>query len=97
LLAREKDKNKAWKLSVSDWQDRAHWDDYQAAYEDILNKCSKPWAPWYVVPANHKWFRNLAIAHTLVEVLQPYKSAWEKDLQRRGERELALLKDFPHP
>lgn len=96
LLAREKDENKAWKLSASDWENRADWDKYQVAYEDMLNKCSKPWAPWYVVPANHKWFRNLAIAHTLVEALRPYKNGWEKDLQERGRKELALLKKTPH-
>jgi PPK2 family polyphosphate:nucleotide phosphotransferase len=97
LLAREQDKNKAWKLSASDWENRSQWDEYQSAYEDMLNKCSKPWAPWYIVPANHKWFRNLAIAHTLVEALRPYKEGWEKDLQDRGEKELALLKNIPHP
>jgi PPK2 family polyphosphate:nucleotide phosphotransferase len=97
LLAREQDKNKAWKLSASDWENRSQWDEYQSAYEDMLNKCSKPWAPWYIVPANHKWFRNLAIAHTLVEALRPYKEDWEKDLQDRGEKELALLKNIPHP
>src|SRR4029077_8218544 len=97
LLAREQDQDKAWKLSVSDWEGRSYWDDYQAAYEDMLNECSKPWAPWYIVPANHKWFRNLAIAHTLVETLQPYKDTWEKDLQERGKKALALLKQFPHP
>ncbi|HEY3992996.1 MAG TPA: PPK2 family polyphosphate kinase [Ktedonobacteraceae bacterium] len=97
LLAREQDKNKAWKLSASDWEDRTHWDEYQEAYEDTLSKCSKPWAPWYIVPANHKWFRNLAIAHTLVETLRTYKNQWEKELQERGEKELALLKKAPHP
>lgn len=97
LLAREQDRNKAWKLSASDWANRTQWDEYQAAYEDMLSKCSKPWAPWYVVPANHKWFRNLAVAHTLVTALRPYKDGWEKDLQERGRKELALLKNIPHP
>lgn len=97
LLAREKDENKAWKLSASDWENRASWDDYQAAYEDMINKCSKPWAPWYIVPANHKWFRNLAIAQTLVDALRPYKDDWEQDLQQRGRKELELLKNIPHP
>jgi len=97
LLAREQDIEKAWKLSVSDWENRAYWDDYQAAYEDMLNRCSTPWAPWYVVPANHKWFRNLAVAQTLVEALRPSKKAWEKDLQERGRKALALLEKFPHP
>jgi len=97
LLAREQDGNKAWKLSASDWANRAFWDEYQAAYEDMLSKCSTPYAPWYIVSANHKWFRNLAVAHTLVEALRPYKDDWEKDLQERGRKELALLKNIPHP
>jgi len=67
------------------------------AYEDMLMKCSTPWAPWYIVPANHKWFRNLAIAHTLVDVLRSYRKAWERDLQERGKQELKHLKKVPHP
>ena len=95
LLARERDKDKAWKLSASDWENRAYWDDYQEAYEDMLNKCSTPWAPWYIVPANHKWFRNLAVAHTLVDALRPYKERWGQELQERGRKELELLKKVP--
>jgi PPK2 family polyphosphate:nucleotide phosphotransferase len=97
LLAREKDKDKAWKLSATDWEDRRYWDDFQKAYEDMLEKCSTPWAPWYIVPANHKWFRNLAIAHTIVDALEPYKKTWSKDLEERGQKELELLKKIPHP
>ncbi len=97
LLAREQDTDKAWKLSVSDWSNRAYWDQYQEAYEDMLNQCSKPWSPWYVIPANHKWFRNLAIASALVKTLHPYKKAWEEELRERGSKELALLKKTPHP
>jgi len=97
LLAREKDRDKAWKLSASDWADRPYWDAYQDAYADMLTKCSTSWAPWHVIPANHKWFRNLAIAQTLVETLRPYKKVWAKDLQKRGQKELDLLKHVPHP
>lgn len=97
LLEREKDQEKAWKLSASDWENRRFWKEYQVAYEDLLNRCSKPWAPWYIVPANHKWFRNLAIAHTLVEALRPHKKVWEKELQKRGREELKILKKIPHP
>jgi len=96
LLAREQDRDKAWKLSATDWAARQYWDKYQEAYADMLAKCSTPWAPWYVVPANHKWFRNLAIAHTLVHALTPYRKTWEKDLQERGKKELELLKKIHH-
>lgn len=97
LLAREKDSDKAWKLSAADWEGRRSWPEYQKAYEDMLMKCSSPWAPWYIVPANHKWFRNLAIARTLVETLRPYTQIWEQELRVRGQKELARLKKTPHP
>lgn len=91
LLAREQDPDKAWKVAVGDWKERAYWQDYQAAYEDALSKCSSDEAPWYIVPANHKWYRNLAIAHTLVSVMREYKSEWQKELEARGQEALAQL------
>lgn len=96
LLAREEDADKAWKLSAADWETRRSWPAYRQAYEDMLTKCSKPWAPWYIVPANHKWFRNLAIARTLVETLRPYTQLWEQELRERGQEELARLKKVRH-
>ncbi len=60
---------KQWKFNVGDLRDRALWDDFAAAYEDMLSKTSTPWAPWYVVPADRKWYRNLVIGTTLVETL----------------------------
>ncbi len=90
LQARVQDKNKAWKVAASDWSERKYWDDYQKAYEDVLTQCNE--TPWYIVPANHKWYRNLAIAHTLVTTMRKYKSEWEADLQERGKEELEKLK-----
>ncbi len=92
LLAREQDKDKAWKLSSSDWAERKYWNDYQNAYEDALSKCSTDEAPWYIVPANHKWYRNLAIAHTLVHTMNKYKDGWKQQLEARGKEELEKLK-----
>lgn len=92
LLAREDDPTKAWKLSMQDWKERELWDDYQQAYEDVLNKCSAPHAPWYVVPANKKWFRNLAIAETLVETLRPLRKDWMRRLQSIGSEELKQIR-----
>ena len=92
LLAREQDINKAWKLSASDWLERQYWQDYQQAYEDAISKCSAQDAPWYIVPANHKWYRNLAVAHTIVETLRPYKDDWKADLEERGRKELEEIK-----
>ncbi len=84
LLDREKDTTKAWKLAVSDWTERELWDRYTEAYEDVLNKCSTSAAPWYIVPANHKWFRNLAITETIVNTLRPFKSRWMTHLEQIG-------------
>lgn len=92
LLAREKDPTKAWKLSAQDWKERELWDDYQTAYQEAINQCSAPRAPWYIVPADHKWFRNLAVAETIVETLRPYREAWMRRLQEIGHSELQALR-----
>ena len=85
LLAREEDTSKAWKLSVGDWKERELWKEYMEAYEDALAKTSTDYAPWHIVPADHKWFRNLAITETIIDTLKPYKKAWMKDLEAMGE------------
>ena len=61
---------KNWKFSPSDVRERRHWDDYQRAFDTMLTKTSTPWAPWYVVPADHKWFSRLATAAVLVTALR---------------------------
>ena len=94
LLAREADTEKAWKLSVGDWQQREYWSDYQRAYEDALTQCSTNHAPWHVVPADKKWFRNVAIAKTLVEMLSSYESCWKKKLAMESKARLAELKAY---
>ncbi|GAA3343862.1 polyphosphate--nucleotide phosphotransferase [Amorphoplanes nipponensis] len=65
LLARLDDPGKHWKYNPGDLAERARWDDYQQAYEDALNRCSTDAAPWYVVPADRKWYRNWAVATLL--------------------------------
>ena len=67
---RLRDPMKQWKLSPSDLEDRKHWDDYVAAYEDALTRCSTSDAPWFIVPADKKWFRNFAVSRILVETLE---------------------------
>ncbi len=94
LLEREQDATKAWKLSVGDWKEREHWDDYSAAYEDAINRCSTKDAPWHIVPANKKWFRNLAVAQAIVDALKPYKKTWLKKLDAMGAEEKALIEVF---
>jgi PPK2 family polyphosphate:nucleotide phosphotransferase len=64
---------KNWKISLADITERKYWDDYMAAYEDALSECSTEWAPWYVIPGNTKWFRNLAISQILVDAMTAWK------------------------
>lgn len=92
LMAREADVNKAWKLSADDWREREHWADYQAAYESALSACSTSFAPWYVVPANHKWFRDLALADVLVRTLRPYTQQWREALEGMARQRLPLVR-----
>ncbi len=95
LEAREQDAEKAWKLSPGDWEERQFWDAYISAYEDALSATATKSAPWYIVPADRKWFRNLAVATALVETLRPYKKEWEETLKKLGEerkKELAEVR-----
>jgi PPK2 family polyphosphate:nucleotide phosphotransferase len=69
LEGRLKDSTKRWKLLPSDLADRSRWDEFTRAYEDALSRTSTPDAPWYVIPANKKWFRNLAVATILRDAL----------------------------
>jgi len=69
LQARLDDSNKHWKFSSNDLAERARWEDYQLAFDEALTHCSTPYAPWYVVPANTKWFRNLVVARTIADTL----------------------------
>lgn len=76
--------DKHWKFSSNDIKERLFWDDYQKAYEDAINNCSTTYAPWYVVPANHKWYRNLVIARTIADTLEgmnPQYPSAELDLE----------------
>ena len=70
LLARLDDGDKNWKFSVNDIHERRYWDDYQKAYEKMLNATSTDWAPWYVIPADRKWFVRVAIANIVVSALE---------------------------
>jgi polyphosphate kinase 2 (PPK2 family) len=64
------DPGKQWKISESDYKEREFWGDYVAAYEEALSRCSTPHAPWFIIPSDHKWFRNLAVARIVVEYLE---------------------------
>jgi PPK2 family polyphosphate:nucleotide phosphotransferase len=91
LREREADPIKSWKLSVGDWKEREYWDAYTAAYEDALNRCSTKHAPWFIVPADRKWFRDLAVAEALRDALKPYRKQWLAKLEAQGrERKQAI-------
>jgi PPK2 family polyphosphate:nucleotide phosphotransferase len=78
MQARIENPNKRWKFSPADLTERGLWDDYQEAYEDAINCCATDYAPWYVVPANHKWARNLAIVEVVLRVLKKMKPRYPR-------------------
>lgn len=94
LLAREADVAKVWKLAIADWEQRKLWDEFQAAYEDVFAKCSPPDAPWYIIPADRKWFRNIALAEILAETLEPYEQEWRDVLDARSKQSLEKLNAY---
>lgn len=75
---RLEDPTRQWKISPADFKERKLWKDYMAAYNDAIGKCSTKWAPWYVIPANHKWFRNLAVSQIIAETLEDMKLKFPK-------------------
>lgn len=84
LESRLENPDKRWKFSSNDIKERRLWDEYQQAFEEAINNCSTAYAPWYVVPANKKWYRNLVIARTLADTLEamnPQYPAVEEGLE----------------
>lgn len=88
LKERLDDPTKQWKINLSDFDNRKYWDDYMAAYEDALARCSTDAAPWYIIPADRKWVRNLAVSQILVETLEALKMKLPKPLFDRSQFEL---------
>ncbi|TMP96110.1 MAG: polyphosphate kinase 2 family protein [Verrucomicrobia bacterium] len=78
LRERLENPTKRWKFSVADLKMRERWSDFQEAYEDAINHCSTRHAPWHVVPANRKWYRDYAVARTVVEALTRLRLDWPK-------------------
>lgn len=93
--ARLEDPDRQWKISASDYSERARWDDYIAAYDDMIANCSTPHAPWYVIPSNHKWFRDLAISQIIANTMDdmdmqpPQPSVDVAEIRKLYEAELA--------
>jgi PPK2 family polyphosphate:nucleotide phosphotransferase len=85
FLKRIETPEKNWKFSASDAKERQHWDEYMKAYEDMFNHTSTRFAPWYIVPADHKWFTRAAVAHILMKKLQSMDIAYPKPTQEHLE------------
>src|SRR5437879_4305920 len=90
FLARLDQPEKNWKFSIADIHEREYWDDYMGAYEDMIRKTAAPEAPWYVVPADHKWFTRLVVAEAVVDTLEGLDLAYPRvDADKRKELEAA--------
>jgi PPK2 family polyphosphate:nucleotide phosphotransferase len=76
LLARIDTPKKNWKFSLADAKERGYWDDYMNAFEDTFNHTSTEWAPWYIIPADNKWFTRTVIADVIIETLKALKLSY---------------------
>jgi polyphosphate kinase 2 (PPK2 family) len=76
FLARLDSPEKHWKFSSADVRERRHWDRYQHAYQEAIRHTATPWAPWLVVPADHKWFTRLVVAAAVVQALESLELAF---------------------
>ena len=94
FLERLTNPDKHWKVSDADVNERQYWDDYQNAFEDAFRHTSTKWAPWYVVPADHKWFTRLAVAEILSETLDDLKAQFPKVPKGVREEFEALKKEL---
>ena len=93
LLARLDDPTKHWKYNPADLEDRERWDEYLVAYADAIERCNTEAAPWHVVPADRKWYRNLAITRLLIEQLEALALHWPEptfDVEEERRRLLGI-------
>lgn len=90
FLARLEDPKKNWKFSAADSHERGYWDDYQKAYEEVIRNTATKHAPWYVVPADQKWFSHVVVAAAIVETLEDLDLSYPKvDAAKRKEIDAA--------
>jgi PPK2 family polyphosphate:nucleotide phosphotransferase len=97
FLKRIEEKEKNWKFSAADVRERRCWDDYMDAYEDMFNHTSTDWAPWFIIPADHKWFTRLCVSEIIVAALRSldlrYPKASEEELAELQKAKEELLKE----
>jgi len=86
-----------WLASARDWIARRSWDDYMAAYEQAINATATPKAPWHLIPADHQWFHNVAVAEALVERLRSYRGPWTEGRDQRGAEKRAEAEEEAPP
>lgn len=91
FLARIDEPEKNWKFSVSDAKERGFWDDYMSAYEDVFNHTSTAWAPWHIIPADHKWFTRLVVADIIASKLKSLNLKYPT-LTKKHQQELSEAK-----
>ncbi|MBK9471791.1 MAG: polyphosphate kinase 2 family protein [bacterium] len=92
FLARIDEPDKNWKFSIGDYRERSFWDAYQQAYEEMLNRTSSKAAPWFVIPADHKWFARLAVSEVICAALEKLPLRYPETSDERR-RELATIRD----
>src|SRR5437762_2144244 len=92
FLARINTPEKNWKFSLSDAKERGHWDDYMKAYQDAFRSTSTKWAPWYVIPADHKWFTHAAVADLIIAKLKSLKLSYPT-ISEEHRQELLMAKE----
>jgi PPK2 family polyphosphate:nucleotide phosphotransferase len=91
FLRRLEEPEKNWKFSLGDVHEREHFDDYMEAYEDTIRHTATPWAPWYVIPADHKWFTRLAVAAAVIETIESLNRAFP-EVDPKLKREFKVAK-----
>jgi PPK2 family polyphosphate:nucleotide phosphotransferase len=92
LEERLRDPDKRWKANPADWRERRLWDDYHEAFDDMLSRTSTRHAPWYVIPSDHKWYRNMVVADRITDLLKQHAKAWGKSVRARGAEALREAK-----
>ena len=84
LEERLRDPDKRWKANPADWRERRLWEHYQRAFDDMLSRTATAAAPWYVIPSDHKWYRNMIVADRITDLLKQYEKGWIKAVRARG-------------
>jgi len=98
FLARLDRPHKRWKFNPDDLAEREHWENYTAAFEEMLSRTSTSWAPWYVVPSDRKWHRSLVVSTVIIEKLQSLEMQFPKevpDIDSFRSQLMAMLDEDP--